>query len=205
MSVPAPVRLLLCAVLVPAAALAAPSAPPAAPAPAPAETGDVAANPVEKPVRTLIAAVRYGKFPMALKLLDGESQGKALLAADWQSATEAQRTEFIQLFHGLFAKLAFPKMQKNFEHLESIVYDAPEIAGETAKIKSTITILHALKKQELKLKYTLHKVGADWRVVDVTVLGDSMLGGIREDQIAPIFKEGGWAKLLEIMRAKLKS
>jgi len=160
---------------------------------------------VEKPVRTLIAAVRYGKFPIAIKLLDGESQGRLLLAADWATATDAQRTEFIQLFHGLFAKIAFPKMQKNFEHLESIVYDAPAITGETAQIKSTITILHALKKQELKLRYTMHKVGADWRVVDVAVLGDSMLTGVREDQIAPIMKEGGWHKLLELMRTKLKS
>lgn len=198
-----PLRLAFCLALVPAAALAAP---PAAPAPAaPAESGDATANPVEKPVRTLIAAVRYGKFPMAIKVLDGEGQGRLLLAADWPTATEAQRTEFIQLFHGVFAKIAFPKMQKNFEHLESIVYDAPEITGDTAKIKSTITILHALKKQELKLRYAMHKVGADWRIVDVAVLGDSMLTGVREDQIAPIMKEGGWPKLLDILRAKLKS
>ena len=57
---------------------AALAAAPAAPAPAaPAESGDAPANPVEKPVRTLIAAVRYGKFPMAIKVLDGEGHAVA--------------------------------------------------------------------------------------------------------------------------------
>lgn len=183
-------------------AYAGPPAPaPATPAPAPAEA---AVNPVEKPIRTLIAAIRFGKFPMALSQMNGEAQGKFLLSDDWAKGTPAQRAEFITLFHAVFAKQAMPKMQKNFEHLESMVYEAPEIAGDTASIKSVVTILHALKKQELKLKYKLVKVGADWKLVDVAVLGDSMLKGIREDQIVPILKEGGWNKLLELLREKAK-
>lgn len=197
---------LSCAALLTAAvALAAPAAPPAAnPAPSvPGPTaGPAAANPVEKPIRTLIGAVRYGKFPMALTMLDGETQGKLLLGDDWAKGTPAQRAEFIKLFHAVFAKQAMPKIQKNFEHLESMVYDAPEIAGDSASIKSVVTILHAMKKQELKLKYKLQKVGADWKVVDVAVLGDSMIKSIREDQIVPIMKEGGWNKLLELLRQK---
>lgn len=185
-----------------AAALAAP-APAPTPAPAPAApAAQAAVNPVEKPIRTLIGAVRFGKFPMALTALDGETQGKLLLGDDWAKGTPAQRAEFVKLFHAVFAKQALPKIQKNFEHLESMVYDAPEIAGDTASIKSVVTILHAMKKQELKLKYKMQKVGADWKVVDVAVLGDSMIKSIREDQIVPIMKEGGWNKLLELLRQK---
>ena len=182
-------------------ALAAPAAPPAS-APAVPPSGQAAIHPVEKPIRTLIGAVRFGKFPLALTMLDGETQGKLLLGDDWAKGTPAQRAEFIKLFHSLFAKQALPKIQKNFEHLEAMVYDAPEIAGDAASIKSVVTILHALKKQELKLKYKMQKVGADWKVVDVAVLGDSMLKSIREDQIVPIMKEGGWNKLLELLRQK---
>lgn len=180
-------------------ALAAP-----APAPAPAAPAEAAVNPVEKPIRTLIGAVRFGKFPLALQQLAGETQGRALLGDDWQKGSEAQRAEFIKLFHAVFAKQALPKIQQNFEHLESMVYEAPEITGETASIKSVVTILHAMKKQELKLKYKMQKIGADWKVVDVAVLGDSMIKSIREDQIIPIMKDGGWDKLLELLRAKAK-
>ncbi|MGZ3460020.1 MAG: hypothetical protein ACXU86_16120, partial [Archangium sp.] len=35
-----------------------------------------------------------------------------------------------------------------------------------------------------------------------TVLGDSMLTGIRDDQVRPIMKQGGWEHLLELMRKK---
>ncbi len=184
--------------LVAAPVLAAPAAPPAA---APAEA---AVNPVEKPIRTLIGAIRFGKFPMALQQLSGDAQGKVLLGDEWQKATEAQRSEFIKTFHAVFAKQAMPKIQSNFEHLEAMVYEAPEITGDTAAIKSVVTVLHAMKKQEFKLKYKLAKVGADWKIVDVSVLGDSMLKGIRDDQIIPIMKEGGWNQLLQLLREKAK-
>jgi phospholipid transport system substrate-binding protein len=40
--------------------------------------------------------------------------------------------------------------------------------------------------------------------VDVAVLGDSMLTGIRDDQVRPLLKEGGWEALLKAMREKDK-
>ena len=203
------IAIVFAGIVLPASLRAAPlPPPPAVPAPAPAPGApapgapDVVEHPVEKPVRTLISAVRYGKFDLGLKYMAGPAQGQVLLADEWPKATEAQRTEFVALFHKLFAKVAFPKMKDKFQHLETIVYDAPEVKGDTASLKSTIVVLHALKKQELKLRYSLVKVGADWKLVDVSVLGDSMLLGIREDQIVPILKEGGWPKLLELMRKK---
>ena len=42
-----------------------------------------------------------------------------------------------------------------------------------------LVVLHALKKQEFKLKYHLKQIGADWKVVDVEVLGESMLTASR--------------------------
>jgi phospholipid transport system substrate-binding protein len=60
-----------------------------------------------------------------------------------------------------------------------------------------------MKKQELKVKYHLAKTKAGWQVVDVAVLGDSMLKGIRDDQVQPLLKEGGWDKLLKAMRDKV--
>ena len=205
--------------LVPALALA--QAPESAPAPAPvseaapasaAPEGDEAViNPVEKPIRTLINAVRFGKFDLALKSLSGDPMGAALLGEDWTTATPEQRSEFVALFQKLFAKVAFPKMKERFENIQTIVYDAPEFLAtqfggeiqDQARIKSTIVILHALKKQELKVHYTLVKVGEDWKILDAKVLGDSMVEGIRQDQIVPIMKEGGWTNLLDLMRKKV--
>ncbi|MBM4342265.1 MAG: ABC transporter substrate-binding protein [Deltaproteobacteria bacterium] len=189
------------------AALAAPPSPapsPAPPAVAPAADPNLS-HPAVKAITTLIGAVRYGKFVMGLKTLDGTAQGAFLLGDNWSKGTDAQRAEFATLFHTIFAKVAFPKMQKNFENIQTVVYDAPVVTGTKAAVKSTLVVLHALKKQEYKLKYQLLQAGAEWKVVDVDVLGESMLTGVRNEQINPIIKEGGWAHLLDLMRQKAKS
>lgn len=157
---------------------------------------------VTKPLKTVINSVRYGKDLAALKQFAADEQGKLMVADSWAKGTDAQRKEFQDLFLQLFGKIAFPKIRKNFENLDTVLYDEPVITGTTATVASTILINHPLKKQELKVKYNLVKQGGAWKVVDVLVLGDSMLIGIRDDQVQPILKEGGWDALMKAMREK---
>ena len=157
---------------------------------------------ISKPLKTVVNSVRYGKDLLALKNFAGEQQGKELLAEGWEKGTADQRKTFVEQFHLLFGRIAFPKIRKNFENLDTVLYDEPTVNGDQAEITSTILINHPLKKQELKLKYRLIKAGKDWKVVDVAVLGDSMLKGIREDQVQPILKDSGWEGLLKAMKDK---
>jgi len=157
---------------------------------------------VTKPVKTVVQSVRYNKDDLALKQLATEEQGRFLLGEDWDKGTPAQRQEFTRLFNSLFAKLAFPKVRENFKNLASITYEDPAVEGTKAKVKSTIVIEHPVKKQEMKLQYSLAQDKGAWKVVDVAVLGDSMLTGIRDDQVRPIMKQGGWDHLLDLMRKK---
>ncbi|ADO75058.1 ABC transporter substrate-binding protein [Stigmatella aurantiaca] len=157
---------------------------------------------VAKPVKSMVQSVRYGKDLAAIKFMDSEQQARFLVGEDWDKGTEAQRKEFLQLFQTLFAKIAFPKVRDNFKNLAAINYGEPEVAGGDAKLASTVVIQHPMKKQELKLKYSLIKDKAAWKVVDVVVLGDSMLTGIRDDQVRPLLQEGGWDALLKAMREK---
>ena len=157
---------------------------------------------VGKPLKTVINSVRYGKDLAALKVFASDEQGKFLVADSWARGTDAQRKEFQELFVSLFAKIAFPKIRKNFENLDTVLYEEPTVTEPTAAMGSTILINHPLKKQELKVKYQLVKQAGAWKVVDVSVLGDSMLTGIRDDQVQPILKEGGWDALLKAMREK---
>jgi phospholipid transport system substrate-binding protein len=155
---------------------------------------------VSKPLKVVVNSVRYGKDLAALKLFAGDEQGKFLLGDDWAKGTDAQRKEFVELFHQLFGKLAFPKIRANFENLDTVIYDEPTVTGDKAAIGSTILINHPMKKQELKVKYEVIKAGSSYKVIDVAVLGDSMLKGIRDDQIKPLMKDGGWDNLLKAMR-----
>ncbi|HEY0093602.1 MAG TPA: ABC transporter substrate-binding protein [Archangium sp.] len=159
-------------------------------------------EPVTKPVKTVVQSVRYNKDDLALKQLANEEQGRFLLGEDWDKGTPAQRQEFTRLFNSLFAKIAFPKVRENFKNLASITYEDPAVEGTKAKVKSTIVIEHPVKKQEMKLQYSVVKSQGGWKVLDVAVLGDSMLTGIRDDQVRPIMKQGGWDHLLDLMRKK---
>ena len=164
------------------------------------------AEDVEKPVKTLVSAVRYGKDDLALKQMDGDAQGSVMLGAEWGKATAEQRKEFATLFHGLFAAMAFPRIKESLEHLETTLFEKPAVEGDKAGLAGTLVILHPLKKQELKVKFDAHKSAGAWKVVDVTLVGTgspSMLSSIRDEQVQPLFKAGGWDKLLGAMRDRL--
>ncbi|MFP2925203.1 ABC transporter substrate-binding protein [Pyxidicoccus sp. 3LG] len=158
---------------------------------------------VAKPVKTVVQSVRYERDAAALKHFGSEEQGKFLLGEQWTKGTDAQRKEFVQLFQDLFAGIAFPRVRENFKNLDSITYEPAEVTGNEATVASTIFIKHPLKTQEMKLKYRLTKDAAAWKVVDVTVLGSSMLTDIRDSQVQPLLQQGGWDLLLTRMRTEL--
>lgn len=171
----------------------------AAALPAVAQTEDLT-----KPLKVVVSSIRFEKDTAALKQFAGDAQGRVLLGDDWEKATPEQRKEFIGLFHTLFGKIAFPKIRENFKYLGAVNYEPAKIEGDKATVSSTLVIEHPVKKQELKVRYSLIKEGSAWKVVDVSVLGDSMLGGIRDEQVKPLMKEGGMPHLLEKMRGKAK-
>src|SRR5688500_7076921 len=108
-------------------------------------TATFAATPkdeVTKPPKVVIHSVRYGKDILAQKSFAGDEQGKQLMGEAWDKGTDAQRKEFVQQFHLLFAKIAFPKIRKNFENLDTVLYEEPTITGDKAEIGSTILINH---------------------------------------------------------------
>jgi phospholipid transport system substrate-binding protein len=159
--------------------------------------------PEVKPLVAIIGNVRQGRDLKALTYFAAEEQGKFLTGDYWAKATPAQQAEFTKGFQELFAKIAFPKVRSNFEHLAAVLYDPPKKEGGKTTVASVVSIDHPVKKQELKLNYWVTEEKGQWKVVDVKVLGDSMLEGVRDDQVQPLLKEGGWDKLLKAMKDKL--
>jgi phospholipid transport system substrate-binding protein len=153
-------------------------------------------------VKTLVQNVRQDKDEQALRLFDLEEQGRFVCGEAWTKASPAGREEFMTLFGRILARIAFPKVRENFKNLSSITYEPPDILGDLGSVRSTIFLDHPLKKQELKLRYTLAKRKAGWRFFDLDVLGSSMLEGIRDDQVKPLLEAGGWDGLMKAMRNK---
>lgn len=191
--------LTLALVATPLAASAAGAEKPAAPA-----APDANAAEMQSTIKRLIGAVRYKRDSTALSTFAGAEQAEFLAGSYWAKATDAQKTEFVSLFHQMFASIAFPRIRQNFEKLETILYDKPTVRGDKATLGSTIVILHPVKKQEIVATYDLIKKDGKWLVVDVTVKGDkSMLTNIRDEQVQKLLAKGGWDHVLELMRKRV--
>lgn len=157
---------------------------------------------ISKPVKALFQTVRTSKDDQAFRYFATEEQGRYLLGGYWDQGTNTQRTTFTQLFQSIFKKVAFPSIRENLKTLSSVIYEPPAIRGNEATVKSIIVLDNPLKKQEMKLQYSLVKIKGAWKVVDVAVLGSSMLAGIRDDMLQPLLKEGGWNAVLDAMLKK---
>jgi len=163
-----------------------------------------AATEVMAPIKQMIAQIRTSQDAKALKQMEMNSISLYLLGEYAKRSTEQQRNEFSSLFQSLFAKIVFPRVRENFRDLARISYEPPAIKGDEATVESLIVISHPLKKEEMKLRYTVVKGPKGWQVKDLAVLGDSMLESIRNDQVQPALKEGGMEHLLQVMRDKKK-
>ena len=158
----------------------------------------------QKPVKMLIGAIRYKKDAMALKLLALDAMTQELNAGHWAKVKADEKKKFAKNLGILLQKLSFPKARELFQHIDAILYDEPTVKGDRATIKSTIVVHRAYKKTELVITWTLLKKGKKWLVLDTKTVGESTTAGIREDQVDPLFKEGGMKLVLQKMDEKIK-
>lgn len=181
-----PIHILLVAVLTAAAA------------PADAAPPDKA---IKRTLKTLITAIRYGKYDLAAKQLDFEAMVGRLLGE--HEVSDAERKELVSGFESIIRKTSFVKGNEMFEHLDAVVYDKARVEDGATRCRSTVVVHRDYKKTELVIDWVLKKNGTAWQVYDIVMLGESTLEGIREDQVGPLIEEGGTKAVIGAMRSKL--
>lgn len=157
---------------------------------------------ISKAVKNVFANLRIGKGAKAFQFVDMDAVSRNLLQEDYGKTTEAQRKEFASLFQSLYTKISISQFREKFKDVASATFERPEVKGNEAKVSSTIVIDHPVKKEELKLKYSLVKSNKGWHVIDVAVLGSSIVQSIRDEQVKPVLEKGGIDALLKAMREK---
>jgi ABC-type transporter MlaC component len=157
---------------------------------------------VKKTLKTLITAIRYGKYDLAAKQLDFAAMVNGLLGD--HEVSDAERKEMVAGFESIIRKTSFVKGNEMFEHLDAVLYDKTRQEDGATRCKSTVVIHRNYKKTELVIDWVLKKNGSAWKVYDIVMLGESTLEGIREDQVDPLLEEGGTEALMGAMRDKLK-
>ncbi len=157
----------------------------------------------QKPIKTLINAIRYSKDDLATKQVGYDVMVEKLMDTSWKDATDADKKELIAGMEKLIRGISFPAGRDIFKYLDNVLYDAPRMDGNAVKVKSTVVIHRDLKKSEIVIDWVLGKSAGQWKVYDTIMQGESTLAGIRDEQIKPLLKEGGIGAVKKAMNDKV--
>jgi phospholipid transport system substrate-binding protein len=158
---------------------------------------------VEKTLKSLVGAIRYGKDDLAAKQVSFGGMAKGLVGDDWAKLSAAEQTEVVQGLEKVIRAISFPKGRDMFQYLDAMLYDKARLEGETARVKSTVVVHRDLKKAEIIIDWVLVKDGGGWKVVDTVMMGESTLTGLRDGQVKPLIQQGGTAALMKALRDKV--
>ena len=157
----------------------------------------------QKPIKTLINAIRYSKDDLATKQVGYDVMVEKLMDTSWKDTTDADKKELVSGMEKLIRGISFPAGRDIFKYLDNVLYDAPRMDGDAVKVKSTVVIHRDLKKSEIVIDWVIAKSGNQWKVYDTVMQGESTLAGIRDEQIKPLLKEGGVAAVKKAMNEKI--
>ena len=171
----------------------------------PALAAEAAPSAIQKTIKRLVGAIRYGKDDLAAQQIAFAPMAHSLLGeATWQKMSNAEKQEFTAGLEKIIRNLSFPKGRGMFEHLDAMLYEEPRVQNGTAVCKSTVVIHRNYKAAEVVIEWVLKATDNTWKVVDTIILGESTAAGVREDQVEPLLNAGGIPALMQALRNKLK-
>ncbi len=174
-------------------------------------TGIAAAAPAAKPtdkeaqktIKTVLTAIRYDKNDLAAKQLAWGPMSKAFLGDYWKKLSGDEQKEVTAGIETLIRKISFTKGRDLFEHLDAVLYAPVEMEEDKALVKTTVVVHRQYKKTEIVIDFVLVEEGGQWKIMDTVMAGESTTEGFYEDQVEPLFEEGGSAALMKALREKL--
>jgi phospholipid transport system substrate-binding protein len=137
-------------------------------------------------------ALRETTSPM----FDWTEMAKRALGRHWSARTEAERQEFVPLFHNLLERTYVTRIERYDG--EQITYTGESIDGDQATVKTKIL---DKTNRELPVEYRMIR-GSDrrWVIYDVLIEGVSLVANYRS-QFDQIIRTASYERLV----AKLKS
>jgi phospholipid transport system substrate-binding protein len=137
-------------------------------------------------------ALRETTSPM----FDWTEMAKRALGRTWSARTEAERQEFVPLFHNLLERTYVTRIERYDG--EQITYTGESIDGDQATVKTKIL---DKTNRELPVEYRMIR-GSDrrWVIYDVLIEGVSLVANYRS-QFDQIIRTASYERLV----AKLKS
>ena len=133
-------------------------------------------------------------------LLDYDALSEAALADHWESHSEEERTAFVTLLRQLVERSYRSNLERtlNFE----VEYTGAAPRGGQVVVQSMARSRSNRRAPPISIDYTMSKTGRNWRVVDITTDGQSLVQGYRA-QFHRIIERDGWDGLMRRMQDRL--
>lgn len=119
---------------------------------------------------------RIGQLRAAVdRVIDWQEMAKSSLGVHWRTASETQRSEFVNIFKDLLAKQYMEDVDR-FQGTEQVKVKEAEARGELRLVKTTLV---TASKEQVPIDYTLHLANSAWLVSDFSVEGVSIVNHFR--------------------------
>ncbi|MCB0358599.1 MAG: ABC transporter substrate-binding protein, partial [Bdellovibrionales bacterium] len=132
---------------------------------------------------------------LILPVFDFREMARRSLGKNWNSGSNEQRKEFVDLF----TKLLSDTYLKRIREIEksTVSYVGERVHGSRAVVKTVVT----QEGQDFPIDYRMGKQGEVWRVYDVVIENISLVSNYRSE-FAGIIRKDSFSGLLERLRQK---
>lgn len=140
---------------------------------------------------------RKGIEEIAYERFDLRTMSRLVLSRSWKRFTESQQEEYVREFKQYLAN--------NYgSRIDRYDQEEVEITGERVEPRGDVTVMTRIvggNFEDAAVDYRLRQKNGDWRVIDVTVEGISLVSNYR-DQFREVLSRGGPEHLLDRLREK---
>jgi phospholipid transport system substrate-binding protein len=137
---------------------------------------------------------------LAYHYMDFETLSRLTLGRYWRDLTPAQKNQFVEEFKQHLSNTYSHTFDEYHGEEVRITGDRPEADGDVTVLTKIIGDKDGKRQDLAKVDYRLRKHG-EWRVIDVTVEGISLVANFRS-QFQSIMANGGINRLLSLLHEK---
>jgi len=102
---------------------------------------------------------------------------RGVLARNWKAANEEQRTRFQEAFKNMLIRSYADAMLDNYDSIKAEW--KPVRMGESATDATVNSLLIRQGKQPVSIGFSVHLVGEDWKIYDITIENLSLMQNFR--------------------------
>ena len=133
-------------------------------------------------------------------ILDYDALAQGSLRDHWNERTDAERREFQDVLKQLVQRAYRKNLDRTLDY--DVTFGETSQEAQSFTVKSVAQNRKNAREEPISIDYSLHKVGADWKIRDIVTEGSSLVANYQQ-QFNRIIKKDGFAELMRRMRKRL--